>query len=452
MKQLLTFYFLLGLMVSCEGGLFPPGEEGEVKNNPKELTVTGNATEISYASARISAYANIPIELGAATYGVIYSTDQPLSNENGIMIEATAIDTNNKYSVTVDGLSSNTKYYYASFVQNGRVYQYGEVKRFNTLEVKAEIKTEPASEIGAFSAILNGYLKLKSEGEPNMSTWFLFGTDNTVEGLKANGRALSASMKDEGLFSFNLTGLSSNTTYFYVSCALVYDRELSGGVQSFQTLGIDLTEGAVDMGLSVKWASCNLGATKPEEYGDYYAWGETEPYYNCQNPLSWKDGKSAGYDWPSYKWCNGSNNPLTKYNTSDSYGTVDNRVTLETGPNGDDAASKILEGKWRMPTNEEWTDLWDNCTWTWRTINGVSGRLVTSNKNDNAIFLPAAGCRDDTDLYDVGIGGYYWSSSLNTDWPNAPDKARYVYFNLDRVYWIKCGRYVGFSVRPVSEK
>jgi hypothetical protein len=187
----------------------------------------------------------------------------------------------------------------------------------------------------------------------------------------------------------------------------------------------------VDLGLSVKWATCNVGATKPEEYGDYFAWGETQP----------KDY----YDWSTYKWCNGSYNTLTKYNNSSSYGTVDNKTQLELS---DDAARANWGGSWRMPTRAEQDELRENCTWTWTTQNGVNGYKVTSKKNGNSIFLPAAGCRYDSSLSSAGSSGYYWSSSLSTDYPRT---AYDLSFNSDYVVWNGYDRYIGFTVRPVCQ-
>ena len=216
----------------------------------------------------------------------------------------------------------------------------------------------------------------------------------------------------------------------------------------------------VDLGLSVKWRSYNLGATKPEEYGDYYAWGEVEPYYSSQNPLTWKDGKT-GYNWESYKWYKGNTftiNKITKYCPADKeyfwdgIGATDGKTVLDPE---DDAAHVALGGNWRMPTDEEWTELITQCTWTWTVQDGVNGDLVTSKKNGNSIFLPAAGYWFETNLYDVGSGGYgwlygrYWSSSLNAD---NPLNAWYVYFDSVGVNRDgQIGRYYGRPIRPVSE-
>ena len=204
---------------------------------------------------------------------------------------------------------------------------------------------------------------------------------------------------------------------------------------------------AVDLGLpsGLKWASFNLGASKPEEYGDYYAWGETEPYYSSQDPLTWKEGKETGYYWESYKWCMGTENTLTKYCYNSEYGYngyTDSKTVLDPE---DDAAYVNLGGSWRMPTDAEWTELRENCTWTWTTQNGVSGRLVTAS-NGNSIFLPAAGYRVNTSLYFAVSYGGYWSSALYT---GHPYYARRVYFSSDNVSRDYYNRYNGQSVRPV---
>ena len=200
----------------------------------------------------------------------------------------------------------------------------------------------------------------------------------------------------------------------------------------------------VDLGLSVKWAICNVGASSPEGYGDYFAWGETQP--------------KSRYGWSTYKfWVSGDgewdgvkfNIKINKYCTRSSYwedpNPMDNKTVLAPD---DDAAHVNWGGSWRMPTDEEWTELRTKCTWTWTTKNGVDGRKVTG-PNGNSIFLPAAGYRYATGLYSAGADGYYWSSSLDTD--DSHD-AWNVYFGSGDVFRDDNGRrYYGFSVRPVTE-
>ena len=194
---------------------------------------------------------------------------------------------------------------------------------------------------------------------------------------------------------------------------------------------------AVDLGLSsgVKWASFNLGASKPEEYGYYYAWGETE--------TKTKDD----YSWATYKWCMGDWNTMTNYCSKSDYGYngfTDTKTILNPK---DDAAHANLGGNWRMPTLLECLELKEKCTWTGTTQNGVNGRLVTG-PNGNSIFLPAAGVRYDTDLDHVGATGAFWSSSLSTDHPYA---AVEVLFYSDKVEVTENYRCRGISVRPVCK-
>ena len=214
----------------------------------------------------------------------------------------------------------------------------------------------------------------------------------------------------------------------------------------------------VDLGLSVNWATFNVGATKPEEYGDYFAWGETEPYYEAgyarEDPQShWKKGKAEGYGWSSYKWCNGSYSSLTKYGIVSEWGVVDNKITLDKE---DDVVHIKWGDSWRMPTLSEWNELFDNCTFDWfeegnTEFGGVAGLKITSNKfgyTDRFIFLPAAGFRYDMSLVGVGNGGLYWSSSLDTEGTDcAWDRYINSYgFGSTHSYDHRCN---GLTVRPV---
>ncbi len=171
-----------------------------------------------------------------------------------------------------------------------------------------------------------------------------------------------------------------------------------------------------------------MGASSPEEYGDYFAWGEVEP----------KDV----YNWSTYKWCNGTNTTLTKYCTNSSNGTVDNKTELVPE---DDAAYVNWGENWRMPTYDQQTELRTKCTWTWTTQNGVNGYLVTG-PNGNSLFLPAAGVRYDSSLYYAGLWGNYWLRTLGSSYPYY---ACSLNFNSGDVYSGSNDRGYGFAVRPV---
>lgn len=258
-------------------------------------------------------------------------------------------------------------------------------------------------------------------------------SDTSVATVNAEGKVTAISKGTATIKAEAKDGSGVNAT-----CSVVVSSKCPAGAVDMGTTTAD--------GYKLYWGISNLGAGKPEEYGDYYAWGEIDPYYSSQDPLTWKDGKT-GYNWASYKWCNGSFRTLTKYNTSSSYGTVDNKTVLESS---DDVASVKLGGKWRMPTDAEWTELMAKCTWTWTSDyngTGVKGRIVTAT-NGNSIFLPAAGYRFDTGLVDAGSFGYFWSSSLDTGYPY---DARPVNFDSDFVGRGSYYRYVGQSVRPVTE-
>ncbi len=201
----------------------------------------------------------------------------------------------------------------------------------------------------------------------------------------------------------------------------------------------------MDLGLSVYWATCNVDATTPEGWGDYFAWGETETYYKAghayDNPCTyWKDGKSSGYSWDTYSFTSDSGSTFTKYNDTDG------KYVLEAK---DDVASAKWGAAWRMPTMTELSELCYRCRWEWTTKNGMSGYNVVSWEvgSDAAIFLPAAGVLDGGDLNEAFYYGYYLSSSLH-DTHNA------WYLNINENNVSASGaypRFGGFSVRPVAE-
>ena len=249
--------------------------------------------------------------------------------------------------------------------------------------------------------------------------------------LSTNHASAGAGM---GAFVVNATGLMQGTTYYVRAYATNANGTAYGNEVSFTTSGGGSgNHEYVDLGLpsGTLWATCNVGANVPEEYGDYFAWGETQT----------KDY----YDWSTYQYCDGSYNMLTKYCNMSNHGyngfTDDLTILLPE----DDAATVNWGNGWRMPTKEEWEELFNNTTHTWTTQNGVNGRLFTAS-NGATLFLPAAGYRSESGLFNAGGGGSYWSSSLYTSYPS---DAWTLYFYSGDYGMYGYNRYYGRSVRPV---
>lgn len=185
----------------------------------------------------------------------------------------------------------------------------------------------------------------------------------------------------------------------------------------------------VDLGLpsGTLWATCNVGATSPEEFGGYYAWGETE--------------EKDVYDWSTYKY--GTYNKLTKYATQ-GYGNNGFFDDLTELLPEDDAATTNWGSDWQMPSIEQFEELINSSftTTEWTTQNGVNGRLITSKSNGNSLFLPAAG----DDEGNEGSIGHYWSRSVYANFPN---NAKKISFKSDYIDSYDSTRYYGMSVRPV---
>jgi tetratricopeptide (TPR) repeat protein len=188
----------------------------------------------------------------------------------------------------------------------------------------------------------------------------------------------------------------------------------------------------VDLGLSVKWATCNVGASIPSDYGSYFSWAETteKSTYSLRNLRYYS---------------NNTENTFSKYNTLSGYGLVDNKNQLDAT---DDAAKVNWGDGWRMPSYAEMIELVEKCIWTWTTKDGKRGYEVKSKVNGNSIFLPAAGYKDEGNLYTAGFFGYYWSASL---YSYLPDYAWLMFFYSSDAYEYYDNRRYGFPIRPVTE-
>lgn len=183
---------------------------------------------------------------------------------------------------------------------------------------------------------------------------------------------------------------------------------------------------AIDLGLSVKWAACNLGASAPEEYGQYFAWAEIS--------------EKNEYTWSKYKYCDGS-----------SYVMFGDEITKYTGKtdalqNSDDAANVLLGDGWRIPTTSELQELIDKCKWTLETVGGHSGYTVTG-PNGNSIFLPFAGFKNEEGFQEGGRGGYYWSANIYEYFNGLADDLEITPGVTIVGYFDRCN---GLTIRPVK--
>ena len=259
----------------------------------------------------------------------------------------------------------------------------------------------------------------------------------TVMPADADNPAVTWASSDEAVAEVNSSGrVTANADG---TCVITCSATDGSGVKAECQVTVGNTPDEheyVDLGLpsGTLWATCNVGASKPEEYGDYFAWGETTP--------------KSTYDWSTYKWCNGSETTMTKYCTRSEYGYngfTDNLTELQPE---DDAATANWGSGWKMPSLDQIEELINGSytTWKWTQLNGVYGRMVTSDSNGNSIFLPAAGYRLDDELDSAGSYGNYWSSSLRPDYDYG---AYYLYFSSD--YWDLSVDYrgSGLSVRAV---
>ena len=236
--------------------------------------------------------------------------------------------------------------------------------------------------------VLQDYIKMYGEqyAWDHLGWTTAVGMEDALKEISKNWNKYVKAVEKSGDIILGILGLHEHS--FYYDLSLKFDEH---GAAEHDYVDLGLPSGTL-------WATMNVGANSPEEYGDYFAWGETTP-------------KSV-YNWSTYKWCNGSNDTMTKYCTNSSYGYngfVDNKTELDPE---DDAAYVNWGSQWRMPSREQFQELINNCTSEWTTRNGVNGRLFTSKHNGASLFLPADGSREGNELSYAGSAGGYWSRTL----------------------------------------
>ena len=299
--------------------------------------------------------------------------------------------------------------------------------------------------------VKNWYGKTQSfygeDYETGYSWYRIGGSDKPIIGMpNADGLAFYGRLTTQATnlreYIFTLYNTTDYIAYTFTKTAQLN----SNNCKKLVAIKVPFNKFVVDMGLSVKWAACNLGADYITDYGDHFAWGVTTPYYSSLSPLTWKDGKTAGYDWDSYPWTTDGGSTFTKYNGSD-YNTLQST---------DDAATAAYGSSYHIPTSDQFNELLnpDNCDKEWVTDylgSGVNGYLFTSKKDGKTsqkVFFPAAGEYFKTDLGSTNTMGIYWSSSLKTD---ETESAWYFQVESTDAFVTRNLRYDGLSVRPVSD-
>ncbi len=368
---------------------------------------TGDATNVNCYSAKVSA--QMIVEESSVyqrlSYGICYGTTaEPTTRQSVSSKDASGV-----YSTTLRGLEGNTVYYYRPYAEMDGTVFYGQVSSFKTSE-------DNVVETGDVDAVGNIKSKLTIGGGAysKLELGVCWSTTNEVPTISDN-TVTTNEVDDENCYTLNMFKVFG--TIYYRSYVKIDGTAHYGATKTLVAKMPTLaTSGAVDLGLSVKWAATNVGANNPEDYGGYYAWGETE--------------EKSNYSWDTYFDSN-----YGKYATN-------KKTTLDPD---DDVAHVKMGGDWRMPTKAEQDELREKCSWIWTTYGGHNGYVVMG-PSGNAIFLPAAGYRLGSSLSSAGSYGGCWSSSL---YESSSFSAYVLYFGSGYVDWYDSYRNYGFSVRGV---
>ena len=389
-----------GEVMSFTTGAFPPTVQ------------TNSASNITATSAKLSG--NVTFNGGATVTarGFMYGT-----NESNLSQSIQSGSGTGSYTKTLSGLSASTTYYYKAYATNSEGTAYGDVMSFTTEDASLPTVVTNNANVTSTGAKLNGNVT-DDGGATVTERGFIYYNFSSLIG--GTGMIVSMASLESlwgcstvqcgsgtGSFSANITDYDVGTTIYYKAYATNSAGTVYGEVIS--TDGFTLNEHEyVDLGLpsGLLWATCNVGANTPEEYGDYFAFGEYRP--------------KSSYTENNY------NPSVLQFN---------------------DAATCNWGSEWRMPTGAEFEELNNNCTTTWTTLNGVRGRLFRG-PNGNTIFLPAAGYRGSS-LSGDGSQGNYWSRTRDT---TLTGRARFLSFNSSSCNTSSIGVcYKGMSVRPVCE-
>lgn len=434
MKKFLFFSCAISLV--CAGcGDEPKGQE----DNPPEIddsVVTLDASSIKTTSAVLNGLVNSDAieddRLNVTKCGFIISTNDNPTKENGKIINGD-ISSSGTYSACVRNLAPEESYYYVSFFYDGTKYYYGEVLSFTSVKFDSSmLKMEAVAK--ETSVDLKGFIDYEGIGYMDN---FKAGFDIGVAITYSNDLS---SVGDNYTFETTIDNISAAKEYecsFFLQYVDINGNEqtLRGEKNTFYT-DYDLPTGAVDLGLSVLWSSVNIGASSPEELGDFFAWGEVSPKseytpsnYLYANTIIGNDITPSGWQGQS------------KF-----YSIIETEY---------DAATANMGNGWKMPTEEQCDELANECEWEDMTFKGKSGFIVTG-KNGNKIFIPECGYYVENEYRKDGAR--YWTGECRTDKYSDSGKSGAALSAYVSIIGLTKGTdqifdgYYGMCIRPVKDK
>ena len=409
-------YYVRAYATNLKGTAYGEEKSFTTKTITLPTVSTSAANDISYTSAIVGG--NISNDGGANVIerGVVYSTSKEPTTSNNKVKNGSGTGI---FSCNLSNLQDGVTYYVRAYAMNKKGVAYGEEKSFTTKTIYLPtISTSAVSDISCTSAIVGG--NVSNDGGANVTErGVVYSTSK--EPTTSNNKVKNGS--GIGIFSCNLSNLQDGVTYYVRAYAINLKGTTYGEQLSFSTPKLENGHDYVDLGLSVKWATCNVGATKPEQSGSYFAWGETE--------------SRSYFDTDIYKWGWGY---ITKYNDEDDL------TELELS---DDAAHVKWGGNWRMPTRAEFDELLTNCVWSLPFQNDVEWCKVTSKINGNSIILPYSGYWSGNNI-ERRTCCCYWSSSLHPKGFGDNRSAWHLCVGFSISFdMISIARYYGMPIRPV---
>lgn len=417
---------LFATLMSCS----EDDPENDSSKNTSDIAVTGRVGDYGCTYAEISGYANIellPMGSGNPTIGVELCHSDSVDDSSSMRRAESEVLVGNIFTVLFNELIPASRYQYRTFVTyDGETY-YGQYSEFTTESVAGIATTGDATDITHNSVTITS--TVRTESVDSLEEYFVgiaYAIHRSALHPDSVLECYSLPITDvvDGAFTVNLARLHDATTYYYAAFTEVDGVRTMSVIKEFTTeTFIHKVAEAVDLGLSVKWASWNIGATAPEEYGCYYAWGEVE--------------EKADYSLETYL-----------YNIDSLYIDIGTEIS---GSEYDVAHVKWGDG-WRMPTEAEIEELCDKCIWKltpyYFNKGWGSADYTITGPNGNSIVIPAAGYYAGKEHNKVYSRGCYWTGTLSG---HSEENAYILFFYSNSKYWDRWERYRGFTVRPVKD-